>query len=62
MGKFNQSLLAGAFLGMFGPGTGYQKAPSDCSLERYRKPGKLARMAHTILYQLVGFTVPALQN
>lgn len=52
VGKFNQSLLAGAFLGiMLGPAIAYQKSASDCSLERYRKLGSLSGMVRAEAFQ-----------
>lgn len=41
-----------AFLGiMLGPAIGHEKSPSDCSLERYRKPGSLAGMVRAQAFQ-----------
>lgn len=52
VGKFNQSLLAGAFLGiMLGPAIAYQKSASDCSLERYRKLGSLSGTVRAEAFQ-----------
>lgn len=52
VGKFNHSLLAGAFLGiMLAPAIDRQKSPSDCSLEWYRKLGSLAGMVRAEAFQ-----------
>lgn len=47
-----QSGEVSAFLGiMLGPAIGHEKSPSDCSLERYRKPGSLAGMVRAEAFQ-----------